>query len=421
MDNWLALEMEHENYNDESLPGFLKKKFYTKPIGSYSGIPSNPPTSPDGEDEDCVVNYKRLANYLLRKEFFNLLFGSSIANHVFMECYNNSNKGFENIIYSTNFPDAIEASEEFLDTGKGDRECRLFDYLAVKLIDCTDMCQLLCVLLNCKKIMKPNDPMFPCIILFGLLISNLRHSLIELPNHCYKKTFFLCKNIINLETFENQYITKRDTYKKLFIIRSIPFVFPSPNSRSEMNSQFRFMDKDRVSWKVQPLINYLTGDSKVFILSKENLSNSLTKNMEPRLGGMSYYCKTFKNVQGTATIETNTMFTSDECYSYNNTNFHNFGSALVITDRRKGNNRFRTSVKKSLMEIEPVILVEEELKILTFMEKSLVEDMAPNHMTDNIYIGDISLLPFSPLKLPFGSVKTPDEFIPFDRLLKGYM
>ena len=95
---------------------------------------------------------------------------------------------------------------------------------------------------------------------------------------------------------------------------------------------------------------------------------------------------------------------SDECFSYNNTNFHHFGSALVITDRRTGNNRFRTNFRKSLMEIELVIIVVEELKILTFMEKSLIKDMAPNHMTDNIYIRDISLLPFSPLKLTFRSV-----------------
>ena len=413
--------MDHDDYHDEYLPLKLKKRFYTKPIGSYSAIPSNPPTSPDGEDEDNVVNYKKLANHLLQREFFSLLFQSSLANHVFFECYNNSNKGYENIIYSTNFPDAIETSEDFLNNAKGDLDCKLFDFLAVKLIDCTDMSQLLCVLLNCKKIMKPDDPMLPFILLFGLLISNLRYSLIELQNHIYKKPYFQCKNIINLEIFENQFVTRRDTYKKLFIIRSIPFVFPSPNLRSDLNSQIRFEDKDRVSWKVQPLINYLTGDSRVFILSKENMSNSLTRNMEPRLSGMSFYCKTFKNVQGTATIDTNTMFTSDECYSYNNANFHQFGNSLVITDRRKGTNRFRTSFRKSLMEIEPIILVEEELKVLTFMEKSLITDMAPNHMTGNIYIGDISLLPFSPLKMPFGSVRTPDELIPVERLLKGYM
>ena len=37
---------------------------------------------------------------------------------------------------------------------------------------------------------------------------------------------------------------------------------------------------------------------------------------------------------------------SDECFSYNNTNFHHFGSALVITARRTGINRFRTNLRK---------------------------------------------------------------------------
>ena len=64
------------------------------------------------------------------------------------------------------------------------------------------------------------------------------------------------------------------------------------------------------TWKIQPLVNYLGGEFRVFMLSRDNLSNSLTKCMEPQVGGMSYFCKTYKNINGTATIETNSMYAS---------------------------------------------------------------------------------------------------------------
>ena len=94
---------------------------------------------------------------------------------------------------------------------------------------------------------------------------------------------------------------------------------------------------------------------------------------------------------------------------------------MVITDRRKGENRFRTHFKKSLMEIEPIMILERDFKILTFMEKSLIEDIATHHLKDNYFIGDISLLSFSPLELPFGTMKSPDALIPIEKLLHEYM
>ena len=94
---------------------------------------------------------------------------------------------------------------------------------------------------------------------------------------------------------------------------------------------------------------------------------------------------------------------------------------MVIADRRKGSKRFRTHLKKSLMEVESIILLEKDFKVSTFMEKSLIDDIAPKHLQDNYFIGDISLLPFSPLEMPYGTMKSSDDLIPLERLFRGYM
>ena len=368
-----------------------------------------------------MVTYKSLATFFLRNSFFKTLFGTSLANYLFQECFNNPNRGYESIAFSTNYPAGIEAAEDFFDLGKGELENRLFDFLAIKFLDCQEICQLACVMLNGKRIIKPDDPLLPHILHFGLMVMNLRLSLIEIQNHECKNPYFTSGNVIQLESYEDQYVTNRNTYKTIYIIRHIPYVFPSPNRHSDLNEQIRFDDKGKDSWKVQPLVSYLGEDSRVFMLSRDNLSNSRTRCMEPKLKGMSYYCKTFKNSNGTATIETNSMFVSEECFSYHNLNFHHFGKAMVITDRRKGSNRFRTHFRKSLMEVEPIMILEQDFKILTFMEKSLIEDIASHHMQDNYYVGDISLLPFSPLELPYGTMKSPDELIPYEKLLQEHM
>ena len=419
--NWLALRINHLDFQDNPLPINLKKKFYTQTISHYSPVPSNQPCSPEGDDEDDLVSYKNLAKFFLRSSFFKTLFGTSIADFTNQHCFNNRNRGYESIIYSTNYPAGIEATEHFFDTGKGDLETKLFNFVAMKFIDCNEICQLACVMLNGKRIIKPEDPLLPHVLLYGLMVMNLRLSLVKVQNHEYKNSYFTSGNKINLESFEDQYITDKDTYKVIYIIRNIPFVFPSPNRHSNMNAQIKFSDKERFSWKVQPLVNYLGGESRIFMLSRDNLSNSATKCMEPKLKGMSFFCKTFKNVNGTATIETNSMFASEDCFSYHNPNFHHFGKAMVITDRRKGLDRFRTHLKKSLMEVEPIMILEQDFKILTFMEKSLIDDIAPHHMQDNYYIGDISLLPFCPLELPYGTMKSPDSLLPFEKLLRDYM
>lgn len=421
LSNWNALQVNHLAYHDEEITKSLRKKFFTKSLGHYAPVPSNSPSTPYGDDEDDLVNYSKIAEFFLRKDFFKLLFSTSIANYLYQECNNNPNRGYESIAFSANTPTCIEASDDFFDTGKGDLECRLCDFLCLKFLDCDEIYEVACLMLNVKRVVKPSDPLLSTILQFGIMVMNLRLSLVEVQNHCYKTPYFSHNNVVDLEFFENQYITCHSTYKKIYIFRDMPFVYPSPNNRSELNSKIDFPDKERTQWKVQPLVNYLAGEGRVFLLTKDNLSNSLRKSMEPRLAGMTYYCKTYKNINGVANIESNSMFASNECFTYSNTNFHHLGKCMVILDHRKGTNRFRTTLRRSLMEIEPIMIIEKELRIITFMETSLIRDIAPCHMTENHFIGDISLLQFNPLQLSFGSLRSPDSMIPSERLLRGYL
>ena len=117
----------------------------------------------------------------------------------------------------------------------------------------------------------------------------------------------------------------------------------------------------------------------------------------------------------------NDMTASEES-TYHNMNFADFGkTCLVIIDPRKGSDRFRTPLKKSMMEVEPVLIIDKELRIVTFMERSFILDMAPQNINDNIFVGDVSLLPMFPLQLSLGTLKSPDEMIPWHRLLKDHL
>lgn len=81
-----------------------------------------------------LVSYKKCATYFLRDSFFKTLFGSSFPNYHNQECFNNPNRGYENIVYSTNYPAGLEASENFFEAGKRDLETRLYNSLAMKLL-----------------------------------------------------------------------------------------------------------------------------------------------------------------------------------------------------------------------------------------------------------------------------------------------
>ena len=262
-------------------PPELYQKLKLLPQSAYAKMPDEMMSTQSSDQTYGIVNYKRLAEQTLRKKFYALLFGPTIATHIDMEQWRNDPAlSIVSCLYAANDSEGCDGGENFIENTFGNPNRVMSDLIVGKMLTASDVSEILVCLLNVRKILNPGHPLINQILLHGLSIINYCQAILthnEIPSIIIAQDGDI-KIDIDAST-----VTDKNIFSRITMIRGLPFVHKSCVENSIGKKPVVICDTNDNEWDLEALNMFLSKEvACIHRITKDNWcikGNKLTKEL----------------------------------------------------------------------------------------------------------------------------------------------
>ena len=384
----------------------------------YCSIPNVKPTTPNGPASDCSVTLFNIATDWIRKNFINSILFPGIADFFSYDLENEDHYSVIHILYSSHSHAEIKRSISFLKENPRQPQRRV-DLVTLHLLNSENLTDICLLLLNTKKMCRPEDPYVALILHLGFMVINCRQTLAyydsdyrKLDDHFNRNQFFInTENISvpNLYKHIPEYTNTPEVHTHFLFFRNTIWCKPSPNKHHQINKTIWVTDVDNVCWHFEPYIHHFTGQGFIYKLGDHSREEG--DKPYPNIRNIQFRTQLKETRSGGAVINPAELFADDRKFVKL---FKYLPESLIVLDTTKPNDSGPRHFHDQWITVTPLI-VYDGTYFMIFVESSYLDNVHEKDKRESVYTGDINLLSFWPLRIPDCSLLPPDNLLPIKR------